>query len=152
MAGVDPKVVALGAALQIAVAVPAALVVSALRRDDLGAESNLWLLAFFLALVVGPAAAGWLVGRRRPDSPLLHAVAATGTAWALLTAVRLLRAAPGSEDLAPLFATLLTIAPIQVGIGVLGAFFSRPPEPTRRDRPVIEENDAAGPADVREAP
>ena len=152
MAGLDPRVVGLGAALQIAIAVPGALVVSALRRDDLGAESNLWLLAFVLALVVGPAVAGWWVGRRRPDAPLLHAVAATGTAWALLTAVRLLRAASGSEDLAPLFATLLTIAPIQVGIGVLGAFFSRPQEPTREERPVIEENDAAGTAEAREAP
>ena len=122
----DPKAVGLGAAVQIAVTVPAALVVRALRQDDVAAESNLWLVASFLALVAGPAVAGWLVARRCPESPVLHAAAATGAAWALLTCVRLLRAAFASDDLAPLLATLITIAPIQVGIGVLGALFSRP--------------------------
>ena len=132
--GLDPKVVGLGAALQIAVTVPPALVVSALRRDDLAAESNLWLVAALLALAVGPAAAGVLVGRRRPDAPLLHAVAATATAWALLSGVSVTRAAAGSGEVAALLVTLLTIAPIQIGIGVLGAIFSRPrPNPEEID-------------------
>jgi hypothetical protein len=122
----DPKVVALGAAVQIAIAVPPALVVSALNRDDVGAESNLWLVAAFLVLVVAPAAAGVVVRRRCPDTPMLHAAAATGTAWALVAAVSVVRAAVGADDLASLVASLLTIAPIQVGIGVLGAFFCRP--------------------------
>ena len=122
----DPKVVALGAAIQIGVAVPTAVLVSAARQDDLGADSNLWLVGAFLILVVGPAAAGAFVGRRRPDSPMLHAATATGTAWALLTAVSLVRAALAGDELVPLLLILLTIAPIQIGIGVLGTFFSRP--------------------------
>ena len=144
MAGsLDPKVVGIGAALEIAIAVPAALVVSALRQDDMAAESNLWLVAFFLALVVGPAAAGWLVGRKRPDTPVLHAAAATGAAWAILTTMRLVRASFGSEEVAPLLATLLTIAPIQVGVGVLGAIFSRPrPKPEATDAPPTLTSDA----------
>jgi len=131
---VDPKVVAIGAAVQIAIAVPPALLVSALREDDLGAESNLWLVAAFLALVVGPAVVGVLMAHRRPDAPMLHAAAATGTAWAVLAAVNGVRAEVTSADLAPVVASLLTVAPIQVGIGVLGAFFSRPrttPKETR---------------------
>ena len=123
---VDPKVVALGAALQIAVVVPPALLVSALLQDDVGAESNLWLVAAFLALVVGPAAAGALVARRRPDSPMLHAAAATALAWALVASVSLLRAAVADDDVAVRLARLLPLAPVQVGIGVLGAIFSRP--------------------------
>ena len=122
----DARVVALGAAVQIAVVVPPALLVSALRRDDLGAESNLWLLAAFLALAVGPAAAGVIVARRRPDSPILHAAVATAAAWALVAAVSLLRATMTDADLAVRLARLLPLAPIQVGIGVLGAIFSRP--------------------------
>ena len=132
--GLDAKVVGLGAALQIAVSVPPAIVVSALRQDDLAAESNLWLVAAMLALAVGPAAAGVLAGRRRPDAPLLHAAAATAAAWALLAGVSVMRAAVASAPVAALLVTLLTIAPIQVGIGVLGAFFSRP-------RPTPEEID-----------
>lgn len=127
MAGaVEPRVVGLGAAVQVAVVVPAAVVVSALRPDDIGAESNLWLVAAFLVLAAGPAAAGVLVGRRCPDSPLLHAAAATALAWALLAAVSSIRAAAAGAEVTPLLATLLTIAPIQVGIGVLSAFFTRP--------------------------
>lgn len=122
----DVRVVSLGAALQIALVVPPALLVSALRPDDVGAESNLWLVAAFAALVVGPAAAGAFVGRRRPDLPMVHAAAATTLAWAFLAGVGAARAAAADADLAPKLATLLTIAPIQVGIGVLGAFFSRP--------------------------
>lgn len=113
--------------MQIAFVVPPALVVSALRQDDLRAESNLWLVAAFLALAVGPALAGVMVGRRRSDAPMLHAVVATGAAWAIVATVRLLRASAVDDELAPLFASLLTIAPIQVGIGVLGSFFGRPP-------------------------
>ena len=125
--GLDPKVVALGAALQIAVSVPPAILVSALRQDDVTAQSNLWLVAAVLALVVGPAAAGVLVRRKRPDAPLLHAAAATAAAWALLALVSVTRTSLRSGQVAALLVTLLTIAPIQVGIGVLGAFFSRPP-------------------------
>jgi len=122
----DPKVVATGAALQIVIVVPPALLVSALRRDDLAAESNLWYVAAFLALFVGPAVAGVLVGRRRPDTPMLYAAAATGAAWAVAAVARVTRATASGTELVPLLASLLTIAPIQVGIGVLGAFFGRP--------------------------
>ncbi|MEO5680199.1 MAG: hypothetical protein ABIS47_11080 [Acidimicrobiales bacterium] len=131
---VDAKVVGAGAALQVAVAVPLAILVKVLRQDDLGAESNLWPMAAFLALVVAPAAAGVLVGRRRPAAPLVHAAAATALGWAALTAVRLVRASVAADELAPILAALLSIAPIQVGVGVLGAFFSRP-------RPTSEEID-----------
>lgn len=125
--GLDPKVVGLGVAVQLAVSVPPAVVVSALRQDDVAAESNLWLLAAFLALAVGPAVGGVVVGRRRPDAPLLHAAVATAAAWALLAGVSVARTAASSGQVAELLVTLLTVAPIQVGIGVLGAFFSRPP-------------------------
>ncbi len=125
-AAVDPGVVGLGAALQIVIVVPPAVVISALRSDDLGAESNLWLVAAFLVLAAGPAASGVLVARKRPDSPLLHAAAATAVAWVLLVAVSVARAVAAGVEVAPLLVTLLTIAPIQVGIGVLGALFTRP--------------------------
>ena len=127
MAGViDPGVVARCAALQIVITVPPSLVVNALRRDDIGAESNLWLVAAFFALIVAPAVAGAVAGRRRPDAPMLHAALATAAGWAVLAALGLLRSALAADELAPVLATLLTIAPIQVGIGVLGAFFGRP--------------------------
>lgn len=124
---VDARVAGLGAALQIAITVPPGALVSALRRDDLGAESNLWYLAAFGALVLGPAAAGVLVARKRPFSPLLHAGVATTLAWSVLALVSVVRAIAGGTDVGPLVATLLTIAPVQVGVGVLGAFlFSSP--------------------------
>ncbi len=140
---VDPKVVVYGAAVQIVIAVPPALVVSALRRDDMGAESNLWLVAALFALVVGPAVAGVLVGRRRPDSPLLHGALASGAAWALVAVVGLLRAVLADDDVAELVASLLTIAPIQIGIGVLGAFFARPTSRPEGDPALTTANEAA---------
>lgn len=126
----DPAVVARGSLAQIAIVVPSVLVVRTLRQDDLGATSSLWLVAAFLALIVAPAAAGGIVGRRRPDSPLIHAVAATGAAWALLGAVSVVRSATQAEDLSPLLISLLTIAPIQISIGILAATFcGSPTEP-----------------------
>ncbi len=124
----DVRVVGLGAALQLAISVPPAVLVSRLRRDDIGAESNLWLVAAFLVLVLAPAATGVLVGRRRPDTPLLHAAVAAAAAWAVLAALSLARAAASGTEVAALLATLLTVAPIQVGFGVLGAFFFNPPQ------------------------
>ncbi len=144
-APVDAKVIGQGMALQLALTVPPALLVNALRGDDLGAQSNLWLVAAFLALAVAPAAAGVLVARRRPDAPLLHATAATTAAWAVLALVSVVRAAASSSQLAPLVATLLTIAPVLVGIGVLGAFFSSAPHPTRGDTMSGADEPAANP-------
>ena len=123
----DMRVVGLGAALQLAICVPPALFVSWLRQDDIGAESNLWLIAAFLVLVLAPAAAGVLVGRRRPDTPLLHAALAAAAAWSVLAALSVARAAASGTEVANLLATLVTIAPIQIGFGVLGAFFFNPP-------------------------
>lgn len=124
---VDPRVVGFGACVQVAIAVPSALVVSTLRQDDIGTESNLWVVAAFVALVVAPAVTGVLVGRRRPDSPVLHAAAASAVAWLLVAAARLVRAAVADDDdIAGLVGSLLTIAPIQIGIAVLGALFARP--------------------------
>ena len=124
--GLDPKVIGLGAAVQVAVTVPPALLVRALRQDDLAAESNLWLVAALLALAVGPAVAGVVVGRRRAEGAVLHAAAATAVAWSFLTILSLTRALSSSAEVDALLVTLLTIAPIQIGIGVLGALLSRP--------------------------
>lgn len=133
----DPRVVGFGACVQVAIAVPSALVVTTLRQDDIGTESNLWVLAAFVALVVAPAVAGVLVGRRRPDSPVLHAAAASAVAWFLVAAARLVRAAVSDDDdLASLVGSLLTIAPIQIGIAVLGALFARPRIRPDGDRPM----------------
>jgi len=123
----DVRVVGLGAALQLAISVPPAVLVSWLRQDDIGAESNLWLIAAFLVLVLAPAASGVLVGRRRPDTPLLHAALAAAAAWSVLAALSVARAAASGTEVANLLATLLTIAPIQIGFSVLGAFFFNPP-------------------------
>jgi len=123
----DVKVVGLGAALELAICVPPAVLVSWLRQDDIGAESNLWLVAAFLVLVLAPAAAGVLVSRRRPDTPLLHSALAAAAAWSVLAGLSVVRAAASGTDVAGLLATLLTVAPIQVGFGVLGAFFFNPP-------------------------
>ena len=123
---VDPKVVALGAAAQVAIAVPPALLVRTLRQDDVYAESNLWLVAAFIALIVAPAVAGVLVGRRRPDTPMLHAATGSAVGWLVVAFFAIIRAMAADDDVPPLVASLLTIAPIQVGVGALGAFFARP--------------------------
>ena len=136
MAGdVDPRVVGFGACVEVAIAVPSALLVTTLRQDDIGTESNLWLVAALLALVVAPAVAGLLVGRRRPDSPVLHAALACAAGWVLVAIARLLRAAIAGNELASLIGSLLSIAPIQIGVGVLGALFARPRTRSEADPP-----------------
>lgn len=137
----DPRVISFGACVQVAIAVPSALLVTTLRQDDIGTESNLWLVAAFLALVVGPGVGGVLVGRRRPDSPALHAALASAAGWVLVASARLLRAAITGDELATLVGSLLTIAPIQIGIAVLGSLFARPrtrPEGSGDVDPVAE--------------
>ena len=130
----DLRVVGFGACVQVAIAVPSALLVTTLRQDDIGTESNLWLVAALLALVVGPAVAGVLVGRRRPDSAVLHAALGSAAGWVLVAAARLIRAAVADDDLAALIGSLLSIAPIQIGIAMLGALFASARATPRTDR------------------
>ena len=72
----DWRVVGIGAIVILAISVPPAVVIAALKSEDVvGRESNLWVIAA-VAILVAFAAGGVVAGKRRPDMPYLHSAAA----------------------------------------------------------------------------
>ena len=131
---VDIRTVAIAAGAQLAIAVPPVLLVRAMTSDDETAESWLPVAATVLALFVAPAVAGVVAGRRKPSAPLLHAAIASGCAWACLTIVTVVRHVSTDQAIVDALFTILTFAPIMIGIAVVAAFFA-----TRRAVPRPEE-------------
>ena len=127
----DWRTVGRGALVAIAVTVPPAWVVRALKSDDLeGQESYLWVVPV-LALFAGFAVAGHLAARRRPDAPLVHSAAAAVAAFTLLAAVTVVRrVAAGDGVSAPLLLTMALLLQITVSLAVLGGYAA-----SRRPRP-----------------
>lgn len=121
--GLDWRVVAGGALLAIAVTVPVAVAAAILGGDDADGEgSSLWPVAV-VALFAGFALAGNFAARRRPEAPLVHAAAAAGVAFGLLTVATVVRRLATGEGIsAPLVITLGLLLQITVSLAMLAAY------------------------------
>jgi predicted permease len=118
----DTRVVAIGALVVLAIAVPPAVIIAALKSEDVvGRESNLWVVAA-LAILVGFAAGGVVAGRRRPETPYVHSAAAAIVAEILLLAYVLVRHAV--EHRTTNWVSLALLFQIGVSISLLGGHFS----------------------------
>ena len=128
----DWRTVGRGALVAVAVTVPPAWVVRALKSDDLeGQESYLWVVPV-VALFAGFAVAGHLAARRRPEAPLVHSAAAAVAAFALLAGVTLVRRVATGEGLsAPLLLTMGLLFQITVSLAVLGGYAATRRAPRR---------------------
>ncbi|HEX2038281.1 MAG TPA: hypothetical protein VHF47_00970 [Acidimicrobiales bacterium] len=121
--GIDRNAVGRGALWTLAVALPPVWLVSALSSDDLpGEESNLWLLTP-VALLAGFAVGGFAAGRRRVDTPLLHAAAAATAAFVAVALFGLIRRIVGDDDVTIAYLVrLLLLAQICVSTALLGGW------------------------------
>lgn len=120
---IDRRVAVDGALWTLGIALPPVWLVSVLKSDDLaGEESNLWLLTP-VALLAGFAVGGYLAGRRRPDTPLVHAAAAGAVAFGAIAVLSLLRRVVGDDGVtAAYLVRLLLVAQICISNALLGGW------------------------------
>lgn len=113
------------ALLTLAVAVPPVIIVNILKSDDPpGQESNLWLLTP-VALLGGFAVGGYLAGKWQRRTPMLHAAAAGGLAFAALFVVGVVRRLVGGDGVALAYVIrLLLLAQICVSTALLGGYLA----------------------------
>jgi peptidoglycan/LPS O-acetylase OafA/YrhL len=120
---VDWRVAGRGALVALVVALPPVVLVRLLKGSDLdGRESNLWVVSV-LAILLGFGLAGFVAGRQRPRSALLHAAAAAGIAFAGLVVYTLGRHAVSGDPITVAFVVrLLLVGQITISLGILGGF------------------------------
>lgn len=121
----DPRAVARGATGYLVVAVPSGIAIAALKgNDSVGRESNLWVLAAVLVLLVAPFVGGALAGQAQPDTPLAHGAAAVGLPAAALLFVRaLVGLVRGDLTLAQAVSFVLFVQ-VFTGLAMLGAYLA----------------------------
>jgi putative membrane protein (TIGR04086 family) len=101
---VDWKAVAAGAVVTIAVGVLASVVAAVI---DLPKDSNGWYVFFWID-IIGAAVGGFIAGRRRLDTPLLHGALVGACAYVVIAA----------------FATTITLVSGHAGPGVAQVLFA----------------------------
>jgi hypothetical protein len=73
----DRRALGRGAAAYLAIAAPAGIAIAALKSNDpAGQESNLWVVAAVVVLLVAPMVGGAVAGREQRDAPLAHGATA----------------------------------------------------------------------------
>lgn len=139
---VDWRVAAEGAAVTLAVAMPPVWVLLALKsRDVPGQESNLWLLAPVF-LLGGFAFGGYWSAKRGGTTPLMHAAAAGGAAFALLFVVSVARRIAVGDGVSLLHVLrLLLLAQICVSSALLGGYVAARRAPRPRPEPTEHPGD-----------
>lgn len=107
---IDAKAVAIGAAVTVAIAVPAALVAQTL--DDAGSvdDNSSVLMGIFAAILLAMAVGGHIAARLRPDAPLTNSALAALAAYLLVQGIGAARLVAAGEPVSwvaiPFFALL----------------------------------------------
>ena len=86
----DWRVVARGALLGFAVIVPVTTLEAVLRHEIRRFDTSGWIYPLFALVLMGYGTAGWIAGRARPDTPLMHGTLAGLSAFALWVPTRIL--------------------------------------------------------------
>jgi hypothetical protein len=120
---IDRRTALDGALWTWGIALPPVWLVAVLKSAALpGEESNLWLLTP-LALLAGFGVGGWIAGRRRSDTPLVHAAAAGAVAFAGIVVFGVVRRVVGGDDVTLAYLVrLLLLAQICVSTALLGGW------------------------------
>ena len=124
-AQLDRRAVAVGAAVAMAIALPAALLAEALVDDE---ESALGPPLFLLVLV-GFGLGGFVAARRAPAAPLSNGAVAALAAYVIIQGVGVVRRVIADETVSP--AGIVFAALLASSTGLLGAFLARRRTATR---------------------
>jgi len=117
----DRRAVAIGALWHLALAVPFGGLVALLKsKDTPGQESNLWVIAAVLAVLVAPTVGGYQAGRRQPRRALSHSAAAVGAASGAIVVARFLVWLVARDQLHLI--TLFLYLYITVCLGTVGGY------------------------------
>jgi putative membrane protein (TIGR04086 family) len=116
---VDRRAVAAGAITALVLAIPAG-VISAIVVDD---NSSNGVFAFYVVIIMGMLAGGFVAGSKRPDAPLTHGALAAAVAYLVSQAITLVvKAARGSDLRSP--AVYVFNLLLMASIGVVGGFIA----------------------------
>jgi hypothetical protein len=119
----DWPAVGRGAAVYLAISIPCVLIISLLHgHDQVGQESNLWVVAAVIIIAVAPLVGGAVAGAAQRRAPLSHGAAAiylpAGAYLVIRTVVGLIQGSLTAPQLVsfPLFLMVFT------GLGVVGGY------------------------------
>jgi hypothetical protein len=120
---VDWRAIGRGMAAYLAIAVPCVLVIALLHGNDpVGQESNLWVVAAVVIILVAPVVGGAVAGANQPRTPLSHGAAAiylpAGAFLLVRTAIGLV---DGSLTAAQVLSFLLFLM-VFTGLGLAGGY------------------------------
>lgn len=117
---VHPRAVAVGAAVALAIGVPAALLAQVLEQAGTVDAGSSWLLVLFVAILVGMGIGGFVAGRRRLDAPLANGAVAAVAAYLLVQTIGAIRLLASGDDVTwaaiPFFALLAAAAGVTGGL------------------------------------
>ena len=121
----QPRPLVRGAIAYLVIAVPSALVISLTHGNDTpGQESNFWVLAAVLVLLVAPVIGGFVAGAANLTAPLSHAAAAVGIPAAIFLFIRIIVGlARGTLTAGQVMSFLLYLV-VFVGLAVVGGYLA----------------------------
>lgn len=125
-AQLDRQAIAVGAAVAIAITLPAALLAEVLVDND---DSTLGPPLFLLVLV-GFGLGGFMAARRAPTAPLSNGAVAALVAYVIIQGVGVVRRVIADETVSP--AGIVFAALLASSTGLLGAFLARRQAASRR--------------------
>jgi hypothetical protein len=123
--GLQPGPLVRGAIAYLVIAAPSALVISLTHGSDTpGKESDFWVLAAILVLLVAPVIGGFVAGAARPTAPLSHAAAAVGIPAGIFLVIRVIVGlARGSLTAGQVMSFLLYLV-VFIGLAVVGGYLA----------------------------
>jgi hypothetical protein len=117
---VQPRAVAIGAGIALAIGVPAALLAQVLDEAGTVDDDSSWLLVLFGVILVGMGIGGYVAATQRLDAPLTNGALAALAAYLLVQAIGAIRLLLAGDDVTwmaiPFFALLSTSAGMAGGL------------------------------------
>lgn len=127
---VDPRAVAVGAGVALAICVPAAILAQVLDQAGTVDDDPSWLVVLFVVIVLGMGVGGHVAGLRQLDAPLSNGAVAALAAYLLVQTIGAIRLLASGDTVTwaaiPFFALLASAA------GMTGGFVAE--RRTRRTR------------------
>lgn len=117
---VHPRAVVTGAAVALAIGVPAAILAQVLDEAGSVDDNSSWLLVLFGVILVGLGTGGYVAANRRLDAPLTNSAVAALAAYLLVQIIGAVRLLLAGDDVTwvaiPFFALLSASAGMAGGL------------------------------------